>query len=198
MLEQLANIGELLGGIAVVASLLYVGVQLRENRKQMRANALQLRVDSRIAIWNTQLETEALHSARDKYFEHELYKRDALLDELEELTLRERRACSSALIIDLVHFQNQFYQQEHQIIEREHNKPLDYMGFLIPSPHRREWKDKLRLNGHFPNDYIAHVDEIVKKYDRVEKIMDEDEDADFFSIVNQILDTPAPPNWIEK
>ena len=39
MLEQLANIGELLGGIAVVASLLYVGVQLRENRKQMRANA---------------------------------------------------------------------------------------------------------------------------------------------------------------
>ena len=27
MLEQLANIGELLGGIAVVASLLYVGVQ---------------------------------------------------------------------------------------------------------------------------------------------------------------------------
>ena len=43
-------------------------------------------------------------AARDKFFEHELYKRDALLDELEELTLRERRACSSALaIIDLVH-----------------------------------------------------------------------------------------------
>ena len=71
------------------------------------------------------------------------------------------------------------------------------MSFLIPAPHRREWKDRLRLNGYFPNYYIAHVDEVVKKYDEVEKIMDANEDADFFSTVSQIFNTPAPPNWIE-
>jgi hypothetical protein len=56
----------------------------------------------------------------------------------------------------------------------------------------------LRLNGHFPNDHISHVNEIIKKYDQVEKMMDEDEDAEFFSIVNQVFDTPAPPNWIDS
>ncbi len=197
MLEQLANIGEFLGGIAVVASLIYVGVQLRENRKQMQANAAQLRIDSRIAIWNRQLDSDALHCARDKFFEHELYKRDVLLDELEELTLRERRASSSALAIEIIFSQNQFFQKNQQIINEEQYSPLAYMSFLIPAPHRREWKDKLRLSGYFPNDYIAHVDEIVKKYDRAEKIMDEDEDADFFSIVHQVFNTPAPPKWID-
>jgi hypothetical protein len=176
--------------------LIYVGIQLRETRKQMQANALQLRMDSRIAIWNRQLDSEALHSARDKFFEHELYKRDVLLDEIEELTLRERRADSSALVIELIFAQNQFFQRKRQKIDEEQYKPLDYMNFLIPAPHRREWKDRLRLNGYFPNDYISHVDEVVKKYDKVEKIMDENEDADFFSIVSQIFNTPAPPNWI--
>jgi hypothetical protein len=197
MLEQLANIGELLGGIAVLASLIYVGVQLRDNRRQMQANALQLRIDSRIAIWNKQLDPEALHSATDKFFEHELYKRDVLLDEIEELTLRERRASSSTLAIELIFAQNQFFQKKQQIIDEEQYKPLNYMSFLIPAPYRREWKDRFRLNGYFPNDYISHVDAVVKKYDEVEKIMDENEDADFFSIVNQVFSTPAPPNWIE-
>jgi hypothetical protein len=191
MLEQLANIGELLGGVAVLASLVYVGIQLRETRKQMQANALQLSIDSRIAIWSRQLDSEALHCAKDKFFDDELYKRD------EELTLRERRAESSALLIELVFAQSQFFQKKQQIIDEEQYKPLDYMSFLIPAPHRREWKDRLRLNGYFPNDYIAHVDEVVKKYDEVEKIMDANEDADFFSTVSQIFNTPAPPNWIE-
>lgn len=197
MLEQLANIGELLGGVAVLTSLVYVGIQLRETRKQMQANALQISIDSRIAIWSRQLDSEALHCAKDKFFDDELYKRDVLLDEIEELTLRERRAEGSALLIELVFAQNQFFQKKQQIIDEEQYKPLDYMSFLIPAPHRREWKDRLRLNGYFPNDYISHVDEVVKKYDEVERIMDANEDADFFSTVSQVFNTPAPPNWIE-
>ncbi len=40
-LEQLGNIGELVGGIAVVASLHYVGVQLRQNTKITKASVRQ-------------------------------------------------------------------------------------------------------------------------------------------------------------
>ena len=40
-LEQLGNIGELMGGIAVVASLHYVGVQLRQNTKITKASVRQ-------------------------------------------------------------------------------------------------------------------------------------------------------------
>lgn len=32
-LEQLANIGELIGGLAVVASLIYLAIQIRQNTK---------------------------------------------------------------------------------------------------------------------------------------------------------------------
>lgn len=197
MLEHLANIGELLGGIAIVISLIYVGIQLRENRKQMQANALQLRLDSRIAIWATKLDSEAMQSADDKLFELELYKRDVLIDEIEELTLRERRAARTALAIEVNYALTQFLQKDQKIGNKEQHGALEYTEFLFPAPNRREWKDKLRLNGIYPNDYIAYIDEVVKKYDKVEKIMDEDQDADFFATVNQVFNTPSPPSWIE-
>ena len=40
-LDQLGNIGELVGGIAVVASLIYVGVQLKQSAKVTRASVRQ-------------------------------------------------------------------------------------------------------------------------------------------------------------
>ena len=40
-LEQLGGIGELMGGIAVVASLLYVAVQLKQNTNVIRSSARQ-------------------------------------------------------------------------------------------------------------------------------------------------------------
>ena len=40
MLSQLADFGELIGGIAVVASLIYLGVQIRQNTKTVRASTL--------------------------------------------------------------------------------------------------------------------------------------------------------------
>ncbi len=43
---ELGAIGELVGGIAVVASLLYVGSQVRQNTSALRANAAQAFSDS--------------------------------------------------------------------------------------------------------------------------------------------------------
>lgn len=40
-LEQLGNLGEFIGAIAVVVSLLYVGVQIRQNTAAMQAATLQ-------------------------------------------------------------------------------------------------------------------------------------------------------------
>ena len=198
MLEHLTSIGQLIVGAAIAASLVFVAIQLRETRKQTQANILQHRVDSRIEIWGRQLDTAAFHSALDKFFEHEIYKRDDLLEEIDELTLQERRALNSALLIELHYFQNQFYQRTQNIMDAEQHAPLDYMRCMTQTPHRRIWKDKIRLAGHFPNDYISHVDQIVKLYDQVEKIMDEDEDADFESVVAHVFRTPSPPQWISS
>ncbi len=52
-LEQLANLGELLGGIAVIASLIYLAIQIRQNTKTVKSSTLS--VNSQ--IWTTMLLT---------------------------------------------------------------------------------------------------------------------------------------------
>ncbi len=48
-LSQLADLGELLGGIAVVASLIYLGVQIRQNTRTVRASTLHQNTD----LWSS-------------------------------------------------------------------------------------------------------------------------------------------------
>jgi hypothetical protein len=198
MLETLANLGEFVGGFAVVLSLIYVGFQLNETRKQMQASALQQRITARISTWSDQLDKQALNSARDKFFEYELYRRDETLDGIEELTQAERRALLRELAIELVYFQNVFYQRKHKTLDVEQSSPLDYMACFNKAPQRRHWKDTMRLNGHFPHDYVEHIDGIVKKYDEIERRMAEDEDADFSSQFQEVFKIPPPPNWLDS
>ena len=53
-IDQLGSIGEFIGGIAVVVSLIYVAIQLRRNTKETRSAALEANaykfVDLNIAI----------------------------------------------------------------------------------------------------------------------------------------------------
>ena len=46
MLQQLANLGEFIGAIAVVVSLIYLAAQIRQNTRAVRANTFQGVVDS--------------------------------------------------------------------------------------------------------------------------------------------------------
>lgn len=195
-MEPLANFGEFIGTIAVVLSLVYVGYQLSEARKQARADTLQRRMDTRINIWAQALDREALNSAREKYFEFELYKVDELPWDIEELDVSERRALNLELLIELVYFDNLFYQRKHGLIEKNDSLPLDYMNCFRNAPQRRLWKDNFRGSDHFPPDFVAHADAIVKKYDRVERRMDEDQDADFNATLAEVFDIPAPPPWV--
>lgn len=50
-LEQLANIGEFLSGIAVLISLIYLGVQINQNTKSVRAQS-ELEMNQRFADWH--------------------------------------------------------------------------------------------------------------------------------------------------
>ena len=44
MLEDLGNLGDFLGGIAVIATLLYVAVQIRQNTRQITQNSETMRL----------------------------------------------------------------------------------------------------------------------------------------------------------
>lgn len=180
----------------IAVALVYAAMQLHFIRRNLEASAFQEKSHQRIGIWTAQLEKEALHSAQDKFFEHELYKRDVLFPEIDELTLRERRAIMSAYNIEILYFQNLFYQKQQGIISSEQSKPLHYMRCMMDAPQRRYWKAFMRQNNHYPADYIAHVDSVVKKYDQVEEVMDLDQNAEFEAVVLKIFDVPPPPTWV--
>jgi len=48
-LSQLADLGELLGGIAVIASLVYLAIQIHQNTRVVRGSTLQMNTD----FWGT-------------------------------------------------------------------------------------------------------------------------------------------------
>ena len=50
-LEQLANIGEFVSGIAVLVSLIYLAIQIRQNTKSVRAQS-ELEMNQRFADWH--------------------------------------------------------------------------------------------------------------------------------------------------
>lgn len=49
-LEDLGNIGDFVGGIAVIATLVYLALQIRQNNRLLRANTASVRAASSIAI----------------------------------------------------------------------------------------------------------------------------------------------------
>ncbi len=50
-LEKLANLGELIGGIAVVASLIYLAIQIRQNTANIRSTTIATNAE----IWTSML-----------------------------------------------------------------------------------------------------------------------------------------------
>ena len=198
MLEAPENIGGLIGAIAIAASLVFIGYQLILIRRQMVADAMQDRVNMRLAIWTAKLDQEARLAAAEKFFEHELYKRDVTPYELDELTWREKQAIVHQHEIELIYFQNLFNQRKVGNISTDQCLTLDRMFFFRDAPNRRRWKDFNRLSGHFPDDFVQHVDSVVKKFDEVEDRMDMDQDADFGTMVQEVFNIPAPPNWLDS
>ena len=52
-LTELADLGEILAALGVVASLIYVGYQIRETRKAVRAATAQARTDPGVQLITT-------------------------------------------------------------------------------------------------------------------------------------------------
>ena len=49
-LQDWGAIGELLGGVAIIVSLLYVGLQIKHGNRETRANTLQATLDSEMSL----------------------------------------------------------------------------------------------------------------------------------------------------
>jgi len=164
MWEILGNAGDFVGGIAVVASLIYVGFQVRSARKQMHASALQDRIATRIALWSYRIDPEALRSGALKLMALEREGHEIDLETTDRLDDLEKLALRIGFVSELIYFQNLFYQRRHSLIEADQSLPLDEIGMLQSAAYRNEWTQRLRESRSFPPDFIEHVDRVARRW----------------------------------
>ena len=109
-IQMLGAWGELLGGLAVVASLVFVGIQVRHGAEASRAATRQAIADSMIAAAAVSIDAGPLGSAQVKL------EGGAALEELSEL---ERYQLNMQAAIYARMLDNAFYQYRQRMLDAE-------------------------------------------------------------------------------
>lgn len=104
-LSGLADIADLLAAIGVIASLLYVGYQVKETRKAVRAATAQARTDLGVQLISTRFTTDIAEL---------LVKSE---DNPQALTKAEKFKLKSFFTAHVRHCQNLFYQQQEGLLD---------------------------------------------------------------------------------
>jgi hypothetical protein len=104
-LADLARISEIVAALGIIASLIYVGYQIRETRKAVRAATAQARTD---------LGVQLISSRYTSNISDLLVKS---LEQPEELSQVERYKLKSFFYAHVRHCQNLFYQQEQGLLD---------------------------------------------------------------------------------
>jgi len=105
-LEDLGNIGEFVAAVAVVISLVYLAVQIRQNTRSVRVASYQSWFDSYSTFSNTVLASPQLD---------ELFHRGRL--DPEKLTPEERRHFNGLVRRGFRLFENLYYQRLQGVID---------------------------------------------------------------------------------
>jgi hypothetical protein len=107
-LQDLGNIGELVGAIGVIVSLAYLAIQIRQNTRSVRSASFQEAIRDVISI------TDGLST--DEELSRIYWKGLADFDSLEP---HERRRFSSYLVGMFRRFENLVYQTENGALDAE-------------------------------------------------------------------------------
>ena len=104
-LSDLADVADLLAAIGVIASLLYVGYQVKETRKAVRAATAQARTDLGVQLISSRYTSEIA----------ELLAKSQ--DYPDALTNAEQFKLKSFLTAHIRHTQNLYYQQRQGLLD---------------------------------------------------------------------------------
>ncbi len=156
MLEALGNIGDFVGGLAVVVTLVYLAMQIRQNSRQMEFNTTAVKS----AAYQAQLETTRLSNmemVRDrKLAEWSIITRE----ELEQLDPVDRVRFDLWWMGALRHRQHLFVQAQDGLIRSDLVTTHDAgaRGIFSNPGVRDLWQ---RRKGQFIPDFVEHMDRLV-------------------------------------
>ena len=149
MIENLGNIGELIGGIGVVITLIYLATQIRQNTRSLRLTSVQQIISTSVQI-NETASTGPIPEILSK------------LEMGGRLTEKEFAQYLMHLWASLTHFWQVFHQHENGMID---DVVFDvYMARLrinlSSSLARSMWRNRIRQG--FPENFQKLVDTQIK------------------------------------
>ena len=145
-LADLGNLGELVGAIAVIGSLLYLATQIRQNSKLLRASAIQSDASNSAASLST--------IAQDLSTATVLMKG---LGDLRSLSGGEAAQCSALLYLVFIEIQSSYLLHcEKAIPEGLWQSKIAVAQFYLRTPGVREWWKA----GHelLDRDFVRYVE----------------------------------------
>ena len=107
-LDQLANIGEIVGSIAVIISIIYVAIQIRTNTEAERTSTYQAVVSDFGALNNTMASTPELS--------HMFVE---AMEDYHQLSADEKARISQLFFQCFRYFENMFYQHRKGYLDEE-------------------------------------------------------------------------------
>ncbi len=151
---ELGALGEFLGVFALVATLIYLAIQVRQSRMQMKASTTQARSDSWVNLMATRLASPELVDA--------LFKEQEAPDKLTE---RDLFYIHADLNMRTLALENWFYQRSLGNLDSVMTTRLDRL-MIYRSPVARAWWNGVseRRKGLHP-EFIAHVDAVLAQGD---------------------------------
>lgn len=151
--EAIGAVGELLGAILLLVSFIYLGVQVRETRKQMSLAGAQARADSLRELFALRMKKEFIVAE---------IKAES---DPSQLSKEEARLLDYWFFAFLVLRQNNFYQRQVGILDKNQSGALDEMPLITKSDfYMGRWAAAKRQTGaSFSPEFIAHVDGLIAR-----------------------------------
>ena len=140
---------QVVGIFAVVASLIFVGLEMRQSQKIALSAAYQARADSSMNLRMAPLESETLQSAMAKVLIHD--------KNLDQLTPEEYIALRGRWNAQLTYLENMHYQYVSGFITEEHwqTNRAELAGMLRMIP---EWRRNMLKNcSVFRDSFCAEI-----------------------------------------
>lgn len=127
-LQDLGAVGELLGGVAVLATLVYLALQIRQNTAMMTAQAVQASVDATQRVLLFRAEHPELRSILRK------------ARSVEQLTVDEIEALVSYLQAVFMNFQARFQHDQRGVFDASVNESYELiLADYLRQPFVRRW-----------------------------------------------------------
>ena len=146
--EAVGAVGEILGAVAVVATLGYVAVQIRQNTAMLNSTARQSLVDN------------DRHSIAAVLEHPDLFEK---LGKAEELSAQDQIRYSAIWILDLRNREFEFFQYKAGILDeaawRSYQETLHYS---FGTERDRRWWEKMGRES-FDAEFVTMVDEFIRE-----------------------------------